>query len=122
MDSEAIRKKRQDDIEAKRKRLEEMRRSRQESAAAAPAAPVAPAAASVAVPPPKTEKENKAETEELVNSLLTSLPVSKVETPPDVSVKSREELLQEKLKSFSTVKSFNIIDIIPASSIYSASN
>ena len=115
MDSEAIRKKRQDDIEAKRKRLEEMRRSRQESAAAAPAAPVAPAAASVAVPPPKTEKENKAETEELVNSLLTSLPVSKVETPPDVSVKSREELLQEKLKSFSTVKSFNIIDIIPAS-------
>lgn len=116
MDSEAIRKKRQDDIEAKRRRLEEMRKSRQESAAAPPAV-VQPTPAP-APPPAKTEADVKQETEELVKSLLT-VPVkaeAPVVAPEDPSL-SREKLLQEKLRSFSTVKSFNVIDILPSSSV-----
>jgi dynein intermediate chain len=116
MDSEAIRKKRQDDIEAKRRRLEEMRKSRQESAAAPP--PVAQPAPAPVPPPAKTEADVKQETEELVKSLLT-VP-AKVEAPvaaPEEPSQSREKLLQEKLKSFTTVKSFNVIDILPSSSV-----
>lgn len=118
MDSEAIRKKRLEDIEQKKKRLAEMRKSREESAAAPPVAAPAPAPAPVPVPvipTPKNDEEVKAETEELVSSLLATVPPVKSEPAPSAQpLKSRAELLQEKLQRFSTVKCSNTITILPS--------
>lgn len=121
MDSDATRKKRLEEIEQKKQRLANMRKSREENAAAAAqqaATPAAPPPAPVPVAPvPKNEEEVKAETEELVSSLLaTVVPVKPEPTPVVVQQpqKSRSELLREKIQSFSTVKSFNTITILPA--------
>lgn len=121
MDSEALRKKRQEDIEAKRRRLEEMRKSRQDVASAAPAhstrstsAP-APAPAAPEPEPIKSEVDAKLETEALVNALLAE-PVKQEAVSSgsaSSSTNSREEALKEKIAKFSTVKSFNVVDILP---------
>jgi len=140
MDSEATRRKRLEDIEAKRKRLEEMRKSR--------AAPSTTTTTTTAVlvdtmihSSPlrqslqkglssegqlisnvnKTENHNTIDaTNELVNALLQNSPhsiedhMTNVEPKVVVPVKSREELLNEKIQSFSIVKNVsNTVSILP---------
>lgn len=119
-DSDAIRRK--EAIEEKRKRVADMKKSREDRLAAAPAPAAVPVAAPTpapAAPAPKNEEETKAETEDLVNSLLAApAPVSKQPQPSQVTPteqpKSRQELLQAKLQLFATVKSFNTYSILPA--------
>ena len=124
MDSDAIRRKRQEDNDAKRKRLEELkaRKTNQERVPITKAAdpePVQITPVVAALPPVRTEEEMKAETEDLVNSLLATEPVAKKADPvPEATqvqqpARPKAELLKEKLQSFSTVKSFHVIDILP---------
>jgi dynein intermediate chain len=139
MDSEATRRKRLEDIEAKRKRLEEMRKSR--------AAPSTTSTTAVLVDTMihssplrqslqkgssssegqlisnvnKTENHNTIDaTNELVNALLQNSPhsiedhMTNVEPKVVVPVKSREEMLNEKIQSFSIVKNVsNTVSILP---------
>jgi dynein intermediate chain len=117
MDSEAIRKKRQEDIEAKRRKLDELRRSassrNQESVAVTPTAPTPPPAPQKAPEQQPTRTEDEV-TQELVNSLLTERTKPKVvEAADDSLVEPREVTLRKKLEAFTTVKSFHIIDILP---------
>jgi dynein intermediate chain len=116
MDSEAIRKKRQEDIEAKRKKLEELRKSassrNQENVAVTPTAPTPPPVPQKAPEPQPTRTEDEV-TQELVNSLLTERVKPNVVEGADDPVEPREVSLRKKLGAFTTVKSFHIIDILP---------
>ena len=133
MDSEATRRKRLEDIEAKRKRLEEMRKSRAAPSTATTTTAVLVDTMIHSSPLRQSlQKGSSSEgqlisnhstidaTNELVNALLQNSPHSiedhmiNVEPKVVVPVKSREDLLNEKIQSFSIVKNVsNTVSILP---------
>jgi len=133
MDSEATRRKRLEDIEAKKKRLEEMRKSRAPSTSTVmDAIHSSPdrllshgGSSSEGTLISNMNKNNNYSavdaTNELVNSLLQntsqSIEDDVINVEPKIvvaPVKSREELLHEKIQSFSIVKNIsNTVSILP---------
>ena len=120
MDHEAQRKKRQEELEAKRKRLEEMRKLRQTRSTVTE---TTVEQTEVATPSQTAEQES---VDDLVNSLLTSLPATVAEVaadsndvtsaaaaaPPPVPL-TRLEIAKQRAAELTTVVNVVRIDIAP---------
>eukprot|EP01039_Chlorochromonas_danica_P000407 gene407-440_t len=109
MDAEALRKKRMEEIEAKRKRLEEMRKVRLTTSETSDLKP------SEEKPPVKefsTSHDNKQNSDinAFISSVLSSKPLISPSGPPSTEEKNPKE---DKTVSFAVVKSLSYVDIPP---------
>jgi dynein intermediate chain len=118
MDAETQRRKRQEALEEKKKRLEEMRKSKLSRDQAGSATPELPAP----TPSPSLESnvsDSKINVDELVNSLLTTTTPTPTPPPPtamvsDVtSVRSNGDAVHKKQVQLVVVKSVATVQIIP---------
>lgn len=120
MDAEAIRKKRQEDIDLKKKRLDEIRKSRATSSSASTTEDVPPPAPSTNAVPSTLGpvSESKAdETDALVSALLAGSKSSTAPVAVQEVQKASVKSAADRFKSFSTVKSQSIIHILPTQAV-----